>query len=295
MKNKIMMELTYKTDFIKQKQLFLCYIKQEKKLSHNTYRSYNSDLNQFLHFWDVLEKNEEEPLFMPYVLQHYACSLSQQNIERHSIARKISCFNSLKKFLSRGNIKLHVPIKRPSVQLKDPVTISINEIFHLLDLVELENLPTCRPLRDKAIVELLYATGIRCAEIVKIEFGSIDFNNKSIIIRDKNKRERTVLFGNQAKERLLAYIQSERPQAKSSFERLFLNHRHEPLSVRSIQRICVMFRLCMKDKFNLTPHILRHSFAVHMINNGADIDTLQELLGHKARISTERYLQKIKK
>lgn len=279
-------------EFLLKKEEFLYYLKHDKKLSDNTYRSYQNDLNQLVAFWTTLDN---DTITLAHVLEQYSNSLYTAAHAPQSIARKISCFNSLKKFLKKQLIPLSLSLKRPIIQLKDPVILPIAEIFHLMDLVDAEELPTRQPLRDKAILELLYATGIRCSEIVHIELASIDFVNRAIVIRGRSKKERVVLFGARALERITHYLQSERPEPKSSYERLFLNQRNTPLSVRSVQHICVMFRQCMKEKYNLTPHVLRHSFATHILNNGADIDTVQELLGHKARISTERYLHKLNK
>ncbi|MBA3954202.1 tyrosine-type recombinase/integrase [Candidatus Dependentiae bacterium] len=282
-------------EFILKQEEFLHYLKHEKKLSDNTHRSYQNDLNKLVAFWTTSEEQGPVSLTLALVLEQYINSLYRAASAIQSIARKVSCFNSLKKFLKKQQIPLSVNLKRPLVKLKDPLIVPVSEIFHLMDLVHTEELPTKQPLRDKAILELLYATGIRCSEIVQIELRSIDFTNRAIVIRARRKKERVVLFGSRALERITQYLQSERPEPKSSYERLFLNQRNNPISVRSVQHICVMFRQCMKEKYDLTPHVLRHSFATHMLTNGADVDTLQELLGHKARISTERYLNKITK
>ena len=278
-----------KHEFKPKQQAFLAYLKETKKISDNTHRSYASDLTQFAQFWQELE----EPLTLTQALEYFISTLYQTGIDKSSIARKISCFNSLKKFLLHQGIELPLTIKRPLIVLKQPQILSIKEIFNLMDTIKDEELPTRRPLRDRAILELLYATGIQCSELVAIECQHVDLSQQSIIIRSKRKKERIVLFGPQARERILAYVQRERPEAQSSHERLFLNHRNQPLSARSIQRICVMFRDYMHEHYNLTPHILRHSFAIHLLSNGVDIDTLQELLGHKTRLSTQRYLTTI--
>lgn len=275
------------------KEEFLGYLAHERKASEHTQRAYKADLEQCSIFWEIIESQEKKELRVEEVLKRFVKSLFSQAIDPSSIARKISCLNSYKRFLQIRGIHIKVHFKRPFIPLKTPQILPITEIFHLMDSIEQEALATKYPLRDKAIIELLYATGIRCSELVSLELQAIDFINRSIIIRHKKKKERVVFFGAQALERIKAYITHERPEIKSPHERLFLNYRNTPLTVRSVQRVCAMFRECLSHKQLLTPHILRHSFASHLLSNGADIDTVQELLGHKTRISTERYIPKV--
>ena len=167
--------------------------------------------------------------------------------------------------------------------------MSVDEVQYLLDTVQNEHLPTRRPIRDKAIFELLYATGIRCSELISIKLSNIDMNNKTIRIIGKGNKERIVLFGQKAHEKLVKYLENERPNPKNQSERLFLNHRGGPLTCRSIQRIIAMFRNLLKVNRKITPHKLRHSFATHLLNQGVDLRVVQELLGHKTLASTEKY------
>ncbi|MCK4517449.1 tyrosine-type recombinase/integrase, partial [Candidatus Babeliales bacterium] len=147
------------------------------------------------------------------------------------------------------------------------------------------------PLRDKAIFELLYATGVRCAELVSIRVHEIDFKGKSIIVSGKGRKSRQVLFGEKAQKSLEIYLEKERSflaeQTDSEF--LFLNYAGGQLTTRSVQRICTMFQKFLKSERKLTPHKIRHSFATHMLNQGVDIRVVQELLGHKTLATTEIY------
>lgn len=280
-------------EFQQKKELFLLYLKHEKKASVYTQRSYKGDLEQCALFWHTVETQEHTESNFNSILERFASALLQADIDKSSVARKISCLNSFKKFLKKQGIIIPVSLKRPFVKPKEPTILPVQQVFYLMEFPDNNELPTKHPLRDKAIVELLYATGIRCSELVAIEMNAIDFKTQSIVIRSKNKKERVVLFGAKAAERLKAYITQERPEVQSPYERLFLNYRTTPLTVRSIQRICAMFRQCFEDKKIVTPYILRHSFATHMLNNGADLETVQELLGHKTRASTERYIHKV--
>ena len=159
----------------------------------------------------------------------------------------------------------------------------------MLDTVKNDELPTRLPIRDKAIFELIYATGVRCSELTNIALEDIDLINKTILVFGKGRKERVVLFGKKAQKRIQEYLEKERCTPKTQNEKLFLNNRRTQLTSRSIQRIIEMFRKFLKVSRNITPHKLRHSFATHLLNRGADLRVIQELLGHKTIASTEKY------
>ncbi len=155
----------------------------------------------------------------------------------------------------------------------------------------MEELPTKYPYRDRAILELLYATGVRCSELSGIQIQDIDVNAKSLRVKGKGNKQRIVLFGSKAKQALDNYLRYERVDLarKDSSSFLFLNTQGKQLMQRSIQRVCEMFRSFLKIDRNLTPHKLRHSFATHLLNQGVDLRIIQELLGHKTLATTEVY------
>jgi len=275
--------------FNKKRKEFLQYLSVEKNLSANTQRAYDSDLRQFSDFWDNLNKEDKKRLRLRQIIERFLVSLFYKKIDKSSIARKFSCFKSFERFLLMDGIKLSLKLTRPRLDKKLPIYLSEEEIFHLLDTVKNEQLPTKRPYRDKAIFELIYATGVRCSELVNISFEDIDFANKAIRIFGKGAKERIVLFGQKAENRLLLYLEKERPRVKDQKEKLFLNYRCENLTSRSVQRIFEMFRKFLKIDKTITPHKVRHSFATHMLNKGVDLRVIQELLGHKTLSSTEKY------
>lgn len=268
---------------------FITYLEVEKNLSKNTLRAYQTDLDQFCNFW--LENTNRGKLELPLrqVIERFLVSLYHKRIDKTSIARKISCFTSFARFMQTQGINLILKLTRPRLDKKLPIYLSIDEITHLLDDVKPENLPSKRPYRDKAIFELLYATGIRCSELISIRFEHIDISQKAIRILGKGNKERFVLFGAKAKETIQLYLKHERPEPTSFDEIVFLNNRNKPLTTRSVQRICEMFRQFLKIKRNITPHKLRHSFATHLLNQGTDLRVVQELLGHSSLSSTEKY------
>lgn len=297
-----------KKEFEQQKNQFINFLREEKQRSSNTWRAYQGDLNQFFTFWQELDAQTEtltNPLHnaltetdigagvrpetpIGTALEKFLHTRAKSDIDKSSIARKVSCFNSFKKFLKSQQITVNCSIKRPAINLKTPQTLSVEHMSYLLDQIPDDALPTKRPLRDKAILELLYATGVRVSELVQIELGAISLTHKSIIIRSKRAKERVVFFGTAAHNRIKLYLETERPVSYNPHECLFVNYQNGPLTTRSVQRICAMFRPFL-IKNQLTPCLLRHSFANHMLSSGADLGLVQELLGHKTQISTQRY------
>jgi len=277
------------TDFKHKVLEFHTYMRVERNLSDHTIRAYTGDLQQFMVFWDSLTGHEKELLSLKQIIERYLVSLFYKKIDKSSIARKLSCFKSFEKFLQTQDMHLKLNAKRPRLDKKLPVYLSVDEMLHLLDSVHNSELPSRFPIRDKAILELLYATGIRCSELIGIRFCDLDIPNRTILIRGKGNKERIVLFGTKAATKLSEYLNTERTQQQKYDERLFLNYRSEPLTSRSIQRIIQMFRHFLKVDRPISPHKIRHSFATHMLNQGVDLRVVQELLGHQSLSSTEKY------
>lgn len=268
---------------------FLIYIDVEKNLSEHTQRAYASDLEQLFEFWKGINRSERKEIPLKRALEQFMIHLFHHKLNKSSIARKISCYTSFEKFLKKGGVEIKLNITRPRLDKKLPSALSVDDMFHLLDDIDNEKLPTSRPLRDKAIFEIMYATGIRCSELVNIKLADIDLDQKLIRIFGKGRKERIVLFGSKAREKIIEYLTHERPTAKSVTEPLFVNYRQTQLTSRSVQRIIHMFYPFLKIKRPITPHKIRHSFATHMLNQGVDLRLVQELLGHKTLASTERY------
>jgi site-specific recombinase XerD len=286
-------------DFVEQSKRFLEMLEVERNVSVHTLRSYNTDIKQFLIFWQKLPNDDAQTISVRQILERYLVSLHYKKIKKSTIARKISCFKSFERFLRNHNIELYLNIRRPRIEKNVPIYLTINEINHLLNNINNNDLPSKFPLRDKAILELLYATGIRCSELVAITINDINESEKTIRIHGKGNIERIALYGDHAARALHNYLHVERPTVLTQQESLFVNHRNQKLTTRSIQRIIKMFRTFLKTDRPITPHKIRHSFATHLLNRGADLRVVQELLGHKTLSSTEKYthisLQDLKK
>lgn len=278
-----------KEEFEQHKEAFLLHLKAERNLSEHTLRAYFLDLTQFVSFWSNMTDYDARNLTFRQIIERYLVALFYKKISKSSIARKFSCFTSFERFLEHRGIVLNLNLKRPRIDKKLPIHFSVDEIFHILDGIKNEALPTQHPVRDKAIFELLYATGVRCSELVNIKIEDINMQERTIRILGKGKQERIVLFGLKAQEKILHYYATERPEILSQQEPLFLNYRYGKLTSRSVQRIIKMFRPFLPIERQLTPHKLRHSFATHLLNQGADLRAVQELLGHKKLATTEKY------
>lgn len=279
---------------VETKEDFLTYLDIERNVSHNTYRSYQYDLNQFLKFWKELElkrkKLKETSLNVHEALEKFFLHLYQKKIKKSSIARKVACFKSLEKYLQASGTEIHLQLTTPRLEKRLPTYLTIDEITYLLDELSDSAMQTQHPLRDRTILETLYATGVRCSELCNIKLSDINFDQKTILITGKGNKQRIVLFGNKAKEKILNYIQKERIKyVKNNNDYLFIAQQGHGIQERSIQNILNKLSKHLSVKKQLTPHKIRHSFATHLLNAGMNLRALQELLGHSTLATTEKY------
>lgn len=272
---------------------FCTFVQVEKNLSTHTLRAYQSDLGQLVEFWQTASTEKKPvPDGFEAIVRRYVLALFYKKLTKSSLARKLSCLRSLQKYLKAQGIELKGNFKSPRQEKKLPAVLSVDEIFYLLDSVASSDLPTKFPCRDRALFELLYATGVRCSELISIELNDIDFAAKSIRIMGKGRKARIALFGSKAAEAVQSYLQEERSNlldAQTPTDRLFLNYNGGPLTTRSVQRVFEMFRSFLKIDAKLTPHKIRHSFATHLLHQGVDLRMVQELLGHETIATTEIY------
>lgn len=276
------------------KEDFLTYLDVERNVSENTYRSYQYDLNQFFIFWNQLNQKhktkKQNNLSMREALDKFFLDLYQKKIKKSSIARKVACFKSFEKYMQNSDVDIQLQLTTPRIEKKLPVYLTIDEITFLLDKLPDKDLHSNSPLRDKTILETLYATGVRCSELCNIKLTDINFDQQTILITGKGDKQRIVLFGNKAKQKMLQYIQEERSKhLKDNNEYLFLTQLGKRIQDRTVQTILNKFSKLLPTKKQLTPHTLRHSFATHLLNAGMNLRALQELLGHSSLTTTERY------
>ncbi len=277
---------------IEKKDDFLTHLDVERNVALNTYKSYQYDLNQFFTFWDKTNKAHPTQSFtMQDMLEKFFMHLYTLKIQKSSIARKIACFKSYGTYLHSCNILINLKLTAPRVDKKLPTYLTIDEITYLLDTLPDKEFSTRRPLRDRAMLETLYATGVRCSELTGIKLSDINFDQKSILITGKGNKQRVVLFGNKAKEKMLRYLQEERiiDLHNQGQEYFFIGNTGSKFSDRALQEIFSQLSKKLPHKKVLTPHKIRHSFATHLLNAGMNLRALQELLGHASLSTTEKY------
>jgi len=271
---------------------FTGWLEVEKDYSAKTVESYHRDLREFVDFASVDNPREiDTPLIRSFVY-----SLNHKN-KSTSVARKLSALRTFFRFLLREKIVPANPVLAVAMPRQDrymPALLTVDEVFALL---EAPNESDTFAVRDRAILELLYSTGIRVAELVSLDLKDLDFANESVRVLGKGNKERVVPVGRPAVEALQKYrsqrdelltarIKRGHPPEKDA---VFLNVRGGRLTVRSVERLVADYSLRAGIIGKVTPHVLRHSFATHLLEMGADLRTVQELLGHASLSTTQRY------
>ena len=273
---------------------FLIYLGVNKNYSQKTLESYGLDLRQFSTFFD-----NESILFLEkidhLVIRKYLAQLKEEQLARRSIARKISCLRSFFKFLCRQGYLIHNPIvgvSSPKLEKRLPEFLYLEEVEALLKLPDQKSV---LGIRDQAILEVFYSSGLRLQELVGLTLADLDLDGGYLRVYGKGAKERLVPLGGCAKRALIKYLKEVRPQLllqeNSSKQTLnvFLNYRGTRLSGRSIQRLMDKYLQQLAFHRKITPHTLRHTFATHLLENGADLRVVQELLGHVDISSTQIY------
>lgn len=268
---------------------YIEYLKAIKNESDNTIKSYAQDLAQFMEFLKENKISELEHIDH-LTIRGFMAILTEKNLSRKTISRKLSALRSFFRYMTQEGIIKENPaltVKGMKLPKTLPVFLYPKEVEALLAAPNKDVLG----MRDKAILELLYATGMRVSEMVSLKVHDLNMGSNYIIVFGKGSRERVVFFGRKAAYAIDLYLKKSRPflQKDMACERLFLNKNGTPLSDRSVRRIVDKYVKKVSLKQNISPHSLRHSFATHMLDNGADLKTVQELLGHVSLSTTQIY------
>lgn len=268
---------------------FLSFLKHERNASPHTIASYRRDLHQLSLF--LSEKKVSLTMVDNIVLRSFLATLYEREIKKSSVARKLAAMRSFFKYCIRMKWINDNPAKVVSTPKQDkylPSFLSEAEVDAFLDLPQSDN-PL--DLRDRAILELLYATGLRVSELVGISFEDVIFKERLIRVMGKGKKERIVPFGRMAEDSLKNYIRARVFIFKGNIDTqaLFLNYRGERLTSRSVQRIVDKYIETSAMRRKISPHSLRHSFASHLLSRGADLRAIQEFLGHESLATTQKY------
>jgi len=266
---------------------FSVYLEQERNLSSQTVKAYTSDIKDFLNFLENKGKKIEHINYS--LIREYIGSLMKKGKKYTTLARKISSLRSFLHFLSSREILVDFPtsaLRSPRLKRKIPSFLDEEEMATLLDQIEGEGF--CF-FRDKAAFELLYATGMRIAELVSLNVDSIDFNEEIVRVKGKRGKERLVPMGKYAQLALKEYLEYRKGKIAPGERALFLNKFGERISDRYMRERLNKYLKKVGINKHITPHTLRHSFATHLLNRGADLRSVQELLGHERLSTTQIY------
>ncbi|NGP44136.1 tyrosine recombinase XerC [Bacillaceae bacterium SIJ1] len=276
----------------KHKEQFLKYLRVEKLYSAHTLQSYQRDIEQFVHHLEQQQFTHFAAVSHADV-RRYLSYLYRQRYARKTVARKVSALRSLYHYLMKEAYVEENPFvlsQIPKAERKLPQFLyekELNQLFLVSD--QTSNLGQ----RNQALLELMYATGIRVSECTSIRLQDVDFSVDAVLVRGKGKKERFVPFGSFAHAALRLYIEEGRVQllkkSSQTTDALFLNHRGGALSERSVREVLNKLVKDASLHIHISPHTLRHTFATHMLNEGADLRSVQELLGHENLSTTQMY------
>ncbi|MFZ2053166.1 MAG: tyrosine recombinase XerC [Candidatus Aminicenantales bacterium] len=268
---------------------FLDYLRYERNASVHTIAGYHRDLTQFSDY--IRERGGSFRKVDNVQIRGFMAQLHERQLKKSSTARKLAAVRSFFQFGVRKKWIVENPAKvvaTPRQEQHVPSFLSEEEMTRFLDIP-----PSKKPLdlRDKAILELLYASGIRVSELIGINLEDANLGERLIRVRGKGKKERLIPFGRMAGERLAAYLKV-RPglvQDRVGEKGLFLNYQGRRITPRSVERMVDKYIRLTAVKRKISPHSLRHSFASHLLSRGADLRVIQELLGHESLATTQKY------
>ncbi len=275
---------------------FLSHLRVEKSATNLTLLGYKTDLAQFFNFLSsrhsIPKEEIDNDLLNHRSVREYLTYMQEKGLSRSTMARKLAALRSFVKYLCRENILAGNPIAAVSTPKQDkklPKFLYSPEIDLLMDAPDLT---TTSGKRDKAILETLYAAGLRVSELVGLDINDLDFKEGFIKVRGKGQKERIVPLGSEAKAALVLYIEKARNllgKSERTTSAVFLNRFGNRLSARSVRTILNKYVEDIALNQKISPHTLRHSFATHLLNGGADLRSVQELLGHVKLSTTQIY------
>ncbi len=266
---------------------FLTYLRNERNVSPHTLRSYHSDLEQLSTFLGDKELSAVDH----QTLRRFIAHLMQGEVKKSSIARKLSAIRTFFRYLNREGILTSNParlVATPRREQRLPAVLTADDAIRLMESPQSKK-PADHDtmLRDRAVLETLYSTGIRASELIGMNREDIDRHDSLIRIRGKGRKERIVPVGTKALDAIDAYL--GRLAGSSDIAAVFLGPSGKRLTARTVQRILENHRKQLGLQQKASPHTLRHSFATHLLESGADLRAIQELLGHASLSTTQRY------
>ncbi len=279
---------------------YVQYLRYERNASPHTIRNYQSDLLQFRDFLSQGQPGGRVRVdrIDALSIRGFLAYLFEKEKKKTSIARKLAAVRAFFKFLGRERVIPTNPaasVSTPKLPKTLPRIMTQEEINNLLDqLAQAAQNGDPALGRDRAILELLYASGLRVSELVGLNLASVNFGDGILLVRGKGRKERIVPFGSKAKQALSEYLPVREKilkQNRTSTPALFLNARGVRLTARSVDRLVKKYVRAFGLNVHVSPHSLRHAFASHLLTEGADLRAIQEMLGHKSLATTQRYTQ----
>jgi integrase/recombinase XerC len=269
---------------------FLLYLDRERNASPHTVRAYGDDLAQFRrHLRDELGLEPEPKDVDHLVIRSFLARLHTNGVKKVSASRKLASLRAFFRFLCREGVLERNParlLRSPRLERRIPGRLEEEEVAVLLDVPGDGD----AALRARALFELLYATGIRCSELVGLDLPEVDFDARTVRVLGKGSKERIVPFGLRAADAIQAYLPA-RSRTKPREDALFVNAKGGRLTDRSVRDILGRRVAQVASAHKISPHTLRHAFATHLLERGADLRAIQELLGHASLSTTQRYTQ----
>lgn len=272
---------------------FMQFLLVEKRLAKNTLLSYERDLKTYLHYLKNVEAIELLNQVQRVHIVHFLTFLKEQGKSAKTLARHIASIRAFHQFLLRDQTTNQDPsvlIEIPKTERSIPKILSLQEVEKLL---EIPHGHEHFALRDKAMLEILYATGIRVSELIQMDVAHVNLSMGFVTIIGKSDKERIIPIGGPAAEALKRYLEHGRNHFISKYQdnSLFLNHQGKRLTRQGFWKILKKLAKEAGIENDLTPHTLRHSFATHLLQNGADLKAVQEMLGHADISTTQIYTQ----
>jgi len=264
---------------------FMDYLKIERNASEHTILNYSLDLRDFGRFLGETKVENIDYL----TIRKYLASMRNRNYSKRTVARKLACLRSFFRFLCREGYMKSNPassVATPKLEKKLPLFLNTDEVAKL---IEAPNEKDTGGLRDRAIFETLYSTGIRVSELVGLNIEHLDFIGGVVRVYGKGKKERMTPIGDRALRAIRAYLQKRSEKGRVDRGAVFLNKNGGRLTDRSVRRIVGKYIRVVSLREGISPHTLRHSFATHLLNKGADLRSVQELLGHMNLSTTQIY------
>ncbi len=267
---------------------FLQYIKDERRLSFHTISAYRNDLKQFFDFLSEFNISEIKDVNHT-IIRTWVVSLIDNGVSNRSVNRKLSTLKSFYKYLIKtGSVKENPMFKvvAPKTSKRLPVFVEEDSMKFLFEEIEFEN--NYEGLRDKLILELFYATGMRLNELINLKYSNIDFGNKCIKVLGKRNKERIIPLDIKLYDTINIYIK-KRKEINTKEHYLFVTIKGEKIYEKFVYRIVNSYLSKVTTITKKSPHVLRHTFATHMLNNGADLNAIKEILGHSNLAATQVY------